>query len=84
MPTDAYPLEAAVKDGYLVTVRALSMPLKFQREGIRYDDLSDDEKETWDASSGTRKTAPLTTSTRKPSTSGSSTRTPSTRHSPTS
>ena len=25
------------------------MPLKFLREGIRYDDLSDDEKEQWDA-----------------------------------
>ena len=30
-------------------MRALSVPLKFQRQGIRYDDLSDDEKETWDA-----------------------------------
>ena len=25
------------------------MPLKFVREGIRYDDLSDEEKEQWDA-----------------------------------
>ncbi len=25
------------------------MPLKFQREGIRYDDLTDEEKEDWDA-----------------------------------
>ncbi len=25
------------------------MPLKFQREGIRYDDLSEDEKDQWDA-----------------------------------
>ncbi len=49
VPTDAYPLEAAVKDGYLVPMRALSVPLKFQRQGIRYDDLSDDEKENWDA-----------------------------------
>ena len=25
------------------------MPLKFQRDGITYDDLSEDEKEAWDA-----------------------------------
>ena len=25
------------------------MPLRFQREGIRYDELSEDEKEEWDA-----------------------------------
>ncbi len=25
------------------------MPLKFQREGIKYDDLTDEEKEQWDA-----------------------------------
>jgi len=49
VPTDAYPLEAAVKDGFLVPMRAVSVPLKFQREGIRYDDLADDEKEAWDA-----------------------------------
>ena len=29
--------------------RAVSVPLKFQREGIRYDDLSDEEKDEWDA-----------------------------------
>ena len=48
-PTDAYPLEAAVKDGFLVPMRAVSVPLKFQRQGIRYDDLSEQEKENWDA-----------------------------------
>ena len=49
VPTDAYTLEEAVKDGYLVPPRAVSVPLKFQREGIKYDDLSEDEKEAWDA-----------------------------------
>ena len=49
VPTDAYSLEEAVKDGYLVPFRAVSVPLKFQREGIRYDDLSEEEKEQWDA-----------------------------------
>ncbi len=49
VPTDAYTLEDAVKDGYLVPMKAVSVPLKFQREGIKYDDLSEEEKEQWDA-----------------------------------
>jgi type I restriction enzyme R subunit len=49
VPTDAYPLEDAVKDGFLVPMKAVSVPLKFQREGIKYDDLSEEEKEEWDA-----------------------------------
>jgi type I restriction enzyme R subunit len=49
VPTDAYSLEEAVADGFLVPYRAVSVPLKFQREGIKYDDLSEDEKESWDA-----------------------------------
>jgi type I restriction enzyme R subunit len=49
VPTDAYDLDEAVADGYLVPPQAVSVPLKFQREGIRYDDLSDEEKEQWDA-----------------------------------
>jgi len=49
VPTDAYPLDEAVKDGFLVPPKAVSVPLKFQREGITYDDLSEDEKERWDA-----------------------------------
>jgi type I restriction enzyme R subunit len=49
VPTDAYGLDDAVKDGFLVPPRAVSVPLKFQREGIKYDDLSEEEKEAWDA-----------------------------------
>ncbi len=49
VPTDAYSLEEAVKDTYLVPPKAVSVPLKFQREGISYEDLSDEEKEAWDA-----------------------------------
>lgn len=49
VPTDAYGLDEAVIEGYLVPPVALSVPLKFQREGISYDDLSDDEKDQWDA-----------------------------------
>ena len=29
--------------------KAVSVPLKFLREGIRYDDLSEEEKDEWDA-----------------------------------
>ncbi len=49
VPTDEYSLDEAVKDGYLVPPRNYSVPLKFQREGIRYDELSEEEKEEWDA-----------------------------------
>ena len=49
VPTDVYDLDDAVADGFLVPYRAVSVPLKFQREGIKYDDLSDDDKERWDA-----------------------------------
>ncbi len=49
VPTDAYPLEDAVMDGFLVPPKAVSVPLRFPREGIRYDELSDEEKEQWDA-----------------------------------
>ena len=49
VPTDAYPLEDAVQDGFLVPPMAVSVPLKFQREGITYDGLNEDEKEEWDA-----------------------------------
>lgn len=48
VPTDAYSLDKAVEDEYLVPPHSVSVPLRFQREGIRYDDLSDDEKEQWD------------------------------------
>lgn len=49
VPTDAYSLEEAVRDRYLVPPRAVSVPLKFQREGIKYDELPEDDKDEWDA-----------------------------------
>lgn len=49
VPTDAYPLDQAVADGHLVPPLAVSVPLKFQRDGIKYAQLSEDEKEQWDA-----------------------------------
>jgi len=49
VPTDAYGLDDAVRDGFLVPPKAVSVPLRFQREGITYDDLSEEEKDQWDA-----------------------------------
>lgn len=48
MPTDVYGLEDAVKDGWLVPPRAVDVPLKFVRTGIRYDELSEEERAAWD------------------------------------
>jgi len=48
VPTDAYSLDEAVQEGFLVPPRAVSVPLKFQRQGIRYDELPEEEKDQWD------------------------------------
>lgn len=49
VPTDAYELEQAVADGYLVPPRVQQVDLKFPREGIDYDKLSDEEKAQWES-----------------------------------
>ena len=49
VPTDNYGLDEAVRDGFLVPPKSVSVPLRFQREGIKYDDLSEEEKDQWDA-----------------------------------
>ncbi len=43
-PTFAYELTQAVQDKYLVPPKAMSVPVKFHRGGIRYKDLSEPEK----------------------------------------
>ena len=48
VPTDAYSLEDAIADGYLVPPRAVSAATKFMRGGIRYKDLTEDERDQWD------------------------------------
>lgn len=48
VPTDIYGLDEAVGDGYLVPPKGISVPLQFPREGITYDQLSEEEKEQWD------------------------------------
>jgi type I restriction enzyme R subunit len=49
VPTDAYELEQAVSDGFLVPPQVRQVDLKFPREGIHYDDLSDAEKAEWES-----------------------------------
>ncbi|NKC17053.1 MAG: DUF4145 domain-containing protein [Gammaproteobacteria bacterium] len=52
VPTYAYELDQAVADQYLVPPKAVSVPLKFQREGIKYAELTDEEKEAWESEAG--------------------------------
>jgi type I restriction enzyme, R subunit len=49
VPTDVYELEDAVTEGYLVPPIPITVPMKFNREGIKYSDLSEEEKTRWDA-----------------------------------
>ncbi|WP_120075880.1 DEAD/DEAH box helicase family protein [Aurantiacibacter odishensis] len=48
VPTDSYDLEEAVGDGFLVPPTPISVPTRFMCEGIKYDQLSDEDKEKWD------------------------------------
>ena len=51
VPTDAYGLDDAVAEGFLVpAVRHFGGGTKFLRQGIRYDDLTEEEKDAWDYS----------------------------------
>ncbi|KNF09942.1 type I restriction enzyme EcoKI R protein [Gottschalkia purinilytica] len=45
VPTYAYELGEAIKDGYLVPYHTIETKMKFMEEGIHYDDLSEEEKE---------------------------------------
>lgn len=47
-PTFAFGLEEAIKGGYLVPPKAVSVPLSIVREGLNYNELSEDEKQQWD------------------------------------
>jgi len=48
VPTYAYSLDEAITDGYLVKPKAISVPVHFPRDGITYDELSEEEKQEWD------------------------------------
>lgn len=43
-PTYAYELDQAVKDKYLVPLKAKPVPTRFHRSGIKYAELSEEEK----------------------------------------
>ncbi|TCI98637.1 DEAD/DEAH box helicase family protein [Aeromicrobium sp. IC_218] len=49
VPTDNYSLAEAVDAGYLVPPKGVSVGTQFLRSGIKYDDLTDEEKDQWDA-----------------------------------
>jgi len=48
VPTFAYELDEAIKDGYLVPYKTIETELNFIEHGIRYDDLSEEEKEQFE------------------------------------
>lgn len=49
VPTDYYNLDEAIQDGYLVPPKVFDVPLKFMRQGIKYDELSEAEKSHWES-----------------------------------
>ncbi len=49
VPTYGYELAQAVKDGYLVDFMSVETKLKFIEQGIVYDELSDEDKEQYEA-----------------------------------
>lgn len=49
VPTYGYDLAQAVKDGYLVDYISVESKLKFIEQGIVYDELSDEDKEEYEA-----------------------------------
>lgn len=51
-PTFAYELNKAVEQGFLVPMKSLSVPLKFQRDGIKYYELSEQEKQEYEEKFG--------------------------------
>ncbi len=48
VPTYGYELAQAVQDGYLVDFMSVETTLKFMSEGIVYDDLSEEDKATYE------------------------------------
>jgi len=49
VPTYGYDLAQAVKDGYLVDYVSVESKLKFIEQGIAYDELSEEDKEEYEA-----------------------------------
>lgn len=51
-PTFAYELNTAVAQGFLVPPKAMSVPLKFVREGVKYNELSANEQRQYEEKFG--------------------------------
>ena len=51
-PTFAYELNTAVEQGFLVPPKRVSVPLTFLRDGIKYAELSEKEKEEYEEKFG--------------------------------
>lgn len=49
VPTYGYELAQAVKDGYLIDFMSVETKLKFIEQGIVYDELSDEDKDAYEA-----------------------------------
>src|SRR6185312_3704498 len=49
VPTDEYSLTQAIEDKFLVPYKVLNTPVRIPNEGLRYDDLDDEQKDRWDA-----------------------------------
>lgn len=47
-PTYAYELDTAVNDKYLVPPKAMKVPVRFPREGVKYNELSEEEKKEYE------------------------------------
>ncbi|MDB0440177.1 DEAD/DEAH box helicase [Clostridioides difficile] len=48
VPTYAYEYDKAVEDGYLVDYTSIEFKTKIMEDGIKYDELSDEEKEEYE------------------------------------
>ena len=48
VPTFAYELQDAIADGYLVPSQGITVPFKFLRQGVKYSQLSEAEKEEYE------------------------------------
>src|SRR5690606_26706411 len=57
IPTFAYELDTAVQDGYLVPPRSYSVPIQMVREGVKYNELSPEDKKELEEKLGLSETA---------------------------
>jgi type I restriction enzyme R subunit len=48
VPTFAYEFETAVEDGFLVDYKTIEVKSKIMEDGVKYDELSDEEKEEYE------------------------------------